>query len=118
MRTELREVTVKQEVYIADDGTEFMDEEECVDYEFNLLEKTLDIYNSNYEKVTDVESCHIANLHTSADVKNFIKACEVYGIIDDGIDGPGLYMYGYSDVWVNLDDIVAHFRGGVTNDQT
>lgn len=113
MRTELREVTIEQTVYIADDGKEFTDEEDCADYEFNLLEKTLDIYNSRYEKADDVESCHIANLRTSADVKNFIKACDLYGITDDGIDGPGLYMYGdYGDIWVNLDDVILNIRGG------
>lgn len=112
MKTEIREVTVKQEVYIADDGTEFMDEEECMDHDFYLLEQTLDMYNSDCIRVANAESCHIANLRTRDEVKTFIKACEVYGIVDDGINSPGLYMYGYNDVWVNLDKVISRIRGG------
>ena len=118
MRTEFREVTVKQPVYIADDGTEFEDEEDCQEYEFNSLEKSLMLYDENCEKTDKVDECYFVNLVTDVDVQHFIEVITNYGTVVKGIDGPGLYMYGPIDSWINLDDVVVRIRGGLTDDQT
>lgn len=43
-------------LYIADDGKQFEDEYECINYEFDILHphlKTIELYNGNNEKLTD-----------------------------------------------------------------
>lgn len=112
MKTELREVTVQKEFYIACDGTAFEDEDECGTYELDILEKSLECYDSNYNR-TNVEACAFANLKTKKEVKTFREVCNLYGIVDDGIDGPGIYVYDnvFKDRWLNIDTIISHIRG-------
>lgn len=121
MKTEYREVTINRPVYIAEDGTEFSDREDCIDHEYKLLEQSLNCYNCDYEK-TGVETCEYVDLATDEDVKKFIQVCEYIGVSSDGVNKPGLYMfvdnYYKKDPWVNLDDVISHIRGGLTDDQT
>ena len=111
MKIETREMTVQQQVYVANDGAEFVSEEECVDYEFRLLEESLKLYDSKYNKVDNVDSCYCADLTTEADVKSFMRACITYGITTEGIDEPGIYIYCSYDNWVNIDKVISHIRG-------
>lgn len=121
MKTEYREVTIQRPAYVSDDGKEFVDKEECLQYEFKLLTQSLKCYDRNYNKA-EVDDCIFINLITDEDVKNFIFASDILGTVTDGIDGPGLYMFDDHDYgnggWVSLDDIIFHIRGGVKNDQT
>lgn len=115
MRTEIRKVTVEQEVYIANDGREFTDEDECTDYEFNLVEKTLTYYDIECQKTDDVHKCMIINLITDSDVENFKLVCDVCDIPVEGIGGPGLYIYNeykYEGGWLDVDEIISKIRGG------
>ena len=106
MTTEIREVTVEQEVYIAEDGTIFTDESECVEYEYNLLTKTFECFNQHYEPA-DVESCCFLKIKHADAVNNFKQVCVYLGTSSDGVDKPGMYMYSdYIDRWVNLDDVI------------
>ena len=119
MRIEEREVTVKKTVYIADDGQEFVCEDDCLDHEFDIMVKFLDgyCYDKTFNK-TSVEDCVFAYLPSGELVKIFVEACDGYGLVSDGVDKPGIYMYSdFSATWVNMDDIVSRFdavlkRGG------
>lgn len=113
MKTEFREVVVKQPVYIADDGREFDDEDECADYEFNLLEASLTYYNNEVEVTDDVEGCYFINLSTATDVKRFKKICDTCGCTTDGIDKPGVYMYidGRDGRWTNMEEAIIKIKG-------
>ena len=117
MKTEIREVTVKKEVYIADDGTVFEDEEECAEYELELFEKDLRLYNFRFKKVDHADECTYANLITANDVINFKKACKWYGLVNVGLNEPGIYTFScFRDYWINMDDVIIRIRGGLTND--
>lgn len=124
MKTEVRKVEIEREVYIAEDGTVFEDEDECVDYEYEANEKSLNLYDPEYNK-TDFENCHFVDLCTDEDVKKFESVCKVYGLSSRGADKPGLYMwnkcYGPDNkTWANLEEIVANLLKlrGDNNDQT
>lgn len=119
MRIVEKEVTVLRPVYIACDGKEFMDEDECEAYEIELVEKTLKLYNNKYEP-TDIDGSMFVNLITDEDVENFKKVCEWHGVCSDGVDKPALYIYDdsyrYSNgFWINIDDACFHIRGGLTD---
>lgn len=114
MKTEYREVLVKQPVYIAEDGKKFDDEEECLDHEFELLNGTFECYGRAFTKVANVDEALYANLPTAKIVENFKKVCDVLGLTDEGVNGPGLYIYSdfLGAQWVNMDDAIARLRGG------
>lgn len=114
MKTETRKVTIEQTVYIADDGREFMNEDECTDYEFGLLEKTFNCYDGKYNNASP-EDCVYIDLPTVEDIERFKRYCDVSDIIDDGIDKPGLYMFDdknyINEYWLNLDEVMVRIRG-------
>lgn len=118
MKTEYKEVTVKQKVYIAEDGKEFTDADDCEEYELHLLEDSVNMYDAKYEK-TDFESCIYAHLITEEDVEHFKELCNhrYYRMSDSGIDKPGIYILDNCSItdksWVNLDEVIFHIRGGV-----
>lgn len=112
MRIVEREVTVKKTVYIADDGREFVCEDDCLDHEFDIMVKFLDgyCYDKDFNK-TSAEDCAFAYLPNGELVEIFVKACDVYGVVADGVDKPGIYMYSdFANTWINLDDVTARFK--------
>lgn len=111
MRTEYKEITIKQEIYIADDGKEFIDEGDCIDYEFMILGQQIECYDADGTKINDPERCSAVNLQTEDDVKRFIQWSDLCGCTTDGIDKPGIYVYGCGDEWVNIDDLISRIRG-------
>lgn len=117
MKTETRKVTIEQTVYIADDGREFMSEDACTDYEFELLEKTFNCYDGTYNK-SKPEDCTYIDLPTAEDVERFKQYCDIMDLIDDGLDTPGLYMfdnrYYAKEHWLNLDEVIVCIRGEKT----
>jgi len=116
MKIEERNITINQTVYIANDGTEFTDKYDCIDHETMILEKSLNCYDENFNK-TNVGLCTYVNLITEDDVKNFKTISDHINSTHTGIDKPGLYMYkddSLNGIWINLDDVMFHIRGGLT----
>lgn len=107
MRTEYKEITIKQEVYISDDGKEFIDEDECLDHEFKVLGQQIECYNYDCTKVDNPEDCSVVNLRTEDDFKRFVHWSDICGSTTDGIDKPGLYVYGCSDEWINVGELIS-----------
>lgn len=113
MRTETREVLVKKEIYIADDGKEFEDEEDCLDYEFDKVKGELTYYDAALDEIDEPDECVFVDLRTEKDVKLCKHVFDVYGVHDGGIDEPGLYMWWETEQqWMNLDWLINHIRGG------
>lgn len=120
MRTETKSITVERPVYIAEDGREFADRDDCVAYEMDLLVKDIRFYDTDFNK-SNADSCLYIDLVTWTDVGNCQKVFDYLGISTKGIGEPGLYMYTDEYPvrdWVNLDDIIFKIRGGAKNDQT
>jgi hypothetical protein len=115
MRTELRKVTVAQEVYIANDGKEFDDEDDCQAYEANLLSETLTMRNYVGVKTNNLDNCQAVKLDRLSDIMSFIALCKYEGISHTGIDEPGVYMYtegrygSANEAWTNISKIVKSF---------
>lgn len=115
MRTEYREVTVRQKVFIADDGTEFFSEEACGDHEYNQIAKSFKCYDQHYNEV-DICKAVIVNLPTEEVVKNFMWVSDIEDTVTDGIDGPGCYIYAETDRggwWINAEEALCRIIGGV-----
>lgn len=113
MKIEMREVKVMQEMYIADDGKEFDDYDECMDYESGLRMSQIKMYDFNRNTTMFVSMCEYVNLVTESDVDAFIYKCRLSGINTVGLDKPALYMWeGICGTWINLDQVMVDIRGG------
>lgn len=116
MRTETRQVIVEEEVYIADDGTEFDSPEDCEAHEIRSLAERLKMYNYSGIATDDIDECWYVKLDTFVAAENFIEVCKYDGVSFKGIDGPGVYVYtegsyGRGTVaWTNITKIIEHIE--------
>ena len=112
MKTEIRKITVEQEVYIAEDGKEFEDADECEGYEMSILANRLDMYTHRCVKTNSVTNCWYVKLNTEDEASMFKRLCDFDGVSCKGIDKVGTYMYteggyGYgNEAWTNLSEII------------
>lgn len=118
MKIEMREIIINREVYIANDGTEFDDYDECAGYEIELLEKTLSFYDEQLNEST-LNGCLFVKLATRKDVDAFIALCEWHGITARGIADEGVYSYSEagSGGWIDMTAVIAKINGG-NNEKT
>lgn len=113
MKLEIRKVTVEKAIYIAKDGKEFYDESTCEAHEIELIEKTIEFYDSDFEK-SDLESCTYVVLKTSDEIEALKDLCRYFGISHKGItEKTGIYMYvDRGDTWKNISYAVDRIRTG------
>lgn len=95
MKTVVRKVEVEKEFYIANDGTEFEDEYECITYDMELLCKSFETYNKDFDRI-DFESAKYIVIHSEEELDNIAKVCEYNGWTVDGLEETGLYRYDNS----------------------
>lgn len=112
MRTEFKKITVEREVYIADDGTEFEDEDDCQGYEFNLKLKKFTMYGQKLNETDSLDYATYVYLGTKELVDEYAALCKYYGITFLGLNEPGLYMYTewMGCRWSNITDVVEKFK--------
>lgn len=113
-------------IYRANDGKEFDCESDCLDHEMDLLiEATaghIHGWNDSGKPLepTDCgfcEKCYIVSLDNPQAVETFIKMCDGDRMSSDGIEEPGIYVWGDSDYaifndrysWNNIEDIISEF---------
>lgn len=100
--------------YVANDGTEFTTEQECLEYEKKLEDISYSFILFNKQlKVTSVENYNDAEyIYILQDVKTVIEYLSVtYGWCIEGIVGEGIYVYNYDkDCWEAVDDLIADYQ--------
>lgn len=117
MKIETRKVLVEREVYIASDGTEFDDENECEGYEMRLIEEQMLFFDSEFRR-TVIERCAYAVLRTDEEVKQFKHVCDYMGYADRGLNQSGVYMYSESDDrWLNLYEVMENIERVMRDEQ-
>lgn len=117
MKVEQRERTITEEIYIADDGTEFDDEDDCLEHERKCALGKIKMYDQNLEETNSLEECHCVNLNTWVALNDFVKACKDQ-FNTKGLERPGIYIYTegtYSNrdkAWTNISEIMKEVNGG------
>lgn len=108
MRIETRQVTVEQEVYIAEDGAEFDDEDDCEAYENALVGQRLKMYDYNEMPCDSLGECWYVKLDTQEEINSFMTLCDYMGVHRSGIKEPGVYMYteGTGCTWTNISEVI------------
>ena len=108
MKIEKREIVVTKEVFVAFDGMEFDNQDDCMDHEYRITEAKLSFYDYKFKK-SILDECAYARLDTEEDVKLMISLCDYQGIVSKGIVNPGVYIYSNDrsgDCWVNMTETV------------
>lgn len=90
------------EYFLANDGTRFDDEEECLDYEFRQiltpLKDGLQLFNSKKEPIKSADyldrTCYII-VKTREALEALYAIFAYYGIISDNINRPSVYRYDF-----------------------
>ena len=115
MKIEKREVVVTKEVFVAFDGMEFDNQDDCMDHEYRITEAKLSFYDYKFKK-SILDECAYARLDTEEDVKLMISLCDYQGIVSKGIVNPGVYIYvDRGDYWINMSEAIKHICGGSKN---
>ena len=84
--------------YVADDGTEFDTEKECLEYESLIadIENSFIMYDERLNKLSpeNYESCHyVCVLRKALDVSEYLYNQYGLGMNRDDITNNGVYMY-------------------------
>lgn len=118
MKVETRKITVEEEVYIAEDGTEFDDREECETHELLAKGEKLSMVDYRGFETPNIDECWAVNLRNFVETVIFLDLCKYSDISSKGVDGPGVYIYtegtygSGNDAWTNISTIIEALNGG------
>lgn len=84
--------------YVADDGTEFETEKECLEHECLLadIESSFIMYDERFNKLSseNYESCHyVSVLRRALDVSEYLYNQYGFGMYRDDMTEDGFYIY-------------------------
>ena len=115
MKIDFKEIKVTREIYIAEDGTEFDDKDECLEHEMRLYEKTIKFYDANFDNA-DFSTCIYADLPNNDAIQALVELCNYERMPISGLENPGIYLYDddahwhKGNVWVNLTEGMAKIK--------
>ena len=110
MEVKRKEVVIMKDIFVACDGTEFEDEDECIEHEFDIRRQELVCYDDEFNRI-DFESCNYVGALNEDLLKLFLEICDHDGITSRGIDAIGLYKYIYKgNYWLNISQIMTDFE--------
>lgn len=112
MEMKQKQVTYIKTIYVANDGTEFDEQDECEAYEMRLIRNSFEFYDEKFKEST-LGSCAYAKIKTVEDAVKFLNVCEYEGITTKGIERDGIYMYA-DNRWYNITEAVSNIYGGAT----
>lgn len=100
--------------YVADDGTEFDNEKECLEYEslqFDI-ENSFILYDEKLDKLSSDEAdrCLYVNvLRRAADVADYLYNHYGLGMNHDDIDKEGIYLYNDDGRFQLVDELFCYY---------
>lgn len=118
-------------IYIADDGTQFVDKNQCQEYEREhsqfykngkLIISGLDSDNEKISFFDDdfIEEAIILYLATEKAVEIFKERCDEEGVTSYGVDEPGIYIWGDSKYdhceecqWTNIKVVIKGYENTI-----
>ncbi len=102
-------------IYVADDGTQFDNEHECENYEFqkNINASSLIALGLDKKIIklneTNIEDCYYVKISTEKDLKIFNELNNYAGVCL--VDSVGEFYYDFnSDTWENLNEEIEYLE--------
>ena len=99
--------------YVADDGTEFETEKECLEHECLLadIESSFIMYDEKFDKLSSNEAdrCFYVNvLRRATDVADYLYRHYGLGMNRDDIDKEGIYLYNDDGRFQLVDELFCY----------
>lgn len=96
--------------YVADDGTEFETEKECLEHECLIadIESSFIMYDERFNKLSseNYESCHyVSVLRRALDVSEYLYNQYGFGMDCNSITKEGIYLYDDDGRFKYVDDL-------------
>lgn len=85
-------VTREEDLFIARDGKEFEDEDECLWYENELNIEDIEAYDENFDRVSFDRASYVV-VHSDEELNFITEVCGYNGWSSEGFCGKGLYRY-------------------------
>ena len=100
--------------FVADDGTEFNTEKECLEYENNVndIKECFILYGDNLNALTEDSFdtlCYLHILEKPREVVNYLYHQYGFGFNLEDITESGIYLYDDFGMWRNVDDMIKDY---------
>jgi hypothetical protein len=97
--------------FVADDGTEFSTEKECLEYENNVndIKKCFILYGDNLNELTEDSFdslCYLHILEKPEEVVTYLYNQYGFGFNTKAITEIGIYVYDDFGMWRNVDNLI------------
>lgn len=104
--------------YVADDGTEFDTEKECLEYEsrINDIKKCFILYGEKLNKLADDSSESVHYLHIferPTEVASYLYEEYGLGFNYDALDRIGIYYYDNDGLWKYVDSMIEDYTNRI-----
>ena len=103
-------------IYRASNGKLFDDEDECIDYERNVLTPhTFKMWDENGNPLSNNDNNYgkafYLNIESEDELSDVLEEFSYYGWTTTGLNGKGLYYYYDDDYcWRNTDDLIKFYN--------
>ena len=97
--------------YVADDGTEFETEKECLEYESLIadIESSFIVYNNKFDKLSpeEYDNCYyVSVLRRAADVSEYLYRQYGLGMNCDDITEDDIYVYDNEGNFKSVSELI------------
>lgn len=104
--------------YVADDGTEFNNEKECLEYEsrINDIKKCFVLYGEKLNKLTNNSFESVYYLHIlekPTEVATYLYDEYGLGFNIEAVDRIGIYYYDDNGLWKYVDDVIKDYTNRI-----
>jgi hypothetical protein len=104
--------------FVADDGTEFDNEKECLEYEghINDIKKCFVLYGEKLNKLTNDSSESVYYLHIlekPVEVATYLYDEYGLGFNVEAVDRIGIYYYDDNGLWKYVDDVIKDYTNRI-----
>lgn len=104
--------------FVADDGTEFDNEKECLEYEghINDIKKCFVLYGEKLNKLTNDSFESVYYLHIlekPTEVATYLYDEYGLGFNIEAVDRIGIYYYDDNGLWKYVDDVIKDYTNRI-----
>jgi len=95
--------------YVADDGTEFDTEQDCLDYESKQINirNNFVLYDKDFNKIDDInDTDNYEYIYIISDVQGVAEYLHYWVGFSDGLNDIGLFWLNNEGEWVSVNDLI------------
>lgn len=99
--------------YVADDGTEFDTEQDCLDYEQKQMKikDNFILYDKDFNKINDInDTDNYEYIYIISDVQGVAEYLHYWVGFSDGLNDTGLFWLNDEGEWESVNDLIDYHK--------